>query len=110
MIADRTIVSAGAGFHRRLAGRRVRTILAASLAAVLTLPPLAAWGTEGQSSKAKPGRFETIALPSTPSPDSVPWLDWKPGIKVDTLLSPIFDPSGIKLEPDQRDKEKPAVS
>jgi hypothetical protein len=31
-------------------------------------------------------------------------------MKVDTLLSPVLNPSGIKLEPDERDKEKSAVS
>jgi hypothetical protein len=109
MIADRTIVSARAENHRGLALRRVRTILAA-LAAVMTLPSLAASGMEVQSSKARPNRFETIALPPIPSLDSVRWLNWNSGMKVDTLLSPILDPSGIKLDPDERGQEKPAVS
>ena len=96
--------------HRDLARRQIRRILTASLAAMLTLPALAAWGSEVQDSKAKPPRFEPIALPAIPSLDSMPWLDWKAGMKVDTLLSPVLDPSGIKLKPDERDKDKPAVS
>jgi hypothetical protein len=110
MITERTIVSARAEDRRDLARRRVKRILTASLAAVLILPSLAAWGTEGQTGKANPYRFDTIALPPIPSLDSVPWLKWKTGLKVDTLLSPVLDPSGIKLEPDERDTAKPAVS
>ncbi len=108
MTADRTKVSARAENHK--ARHRVRRILTASLAAVLTLPSLAAWGMELQSSKARQDRFQTVALPPIPSLNSVPWLDWKTGMKVDTLIAPILDPSGIKLEPAERDKEKSAVS
>jgi hypothetical protein len=31
-------------------------------------------------------------------------------LKVDILLSPILDPSGIKLTPEDRDRERPAIS
>jgi hypothetical protein len=65
---------------------------------------------EVRNSKPQPSRFETIALPPIPSLDSIPWLDWKTGMKVDTLLSPVLDPSGIKLEPAKRDQENSAVS
>lgn len=89
--------------------RVVRGILTASMAAVLTLPSLAAWGVDGPRSKPKSGSdFETIALPPIPHLDSMPWLKWGAGantLKVDILLSPILDPSGIKLTPQDRDKE-----
>jgi hypothetical protein len=80
------------------------------MAAILTLPSLAAWGMESPGSNLKSNVSETIALPPNPLLDSVPWLNWNGGVKVDNLLSPIPDPSGIELGPDERDKEKPAVS
>jgi hypothetical protein len=110
MTADRTMVSARAEKRRGLARRGVRKIFTVSLAAVLTLPSLAAWGMEVQNGKAQPSRFETITLPPIPSLETVPWLDWKTGMKVDTLLSPILDPSGIKLEPAGHDQVNSAVS
>ena len=88
----------------------VRGILTASMAAILTLPSLAAWGMESPGSNLKSNVFETIALPPIPYSNSIPWLNWNTGVKVDNLLSPIPDPSGIKLGPDKRDKEEPAVS
>jgi hypothetical protein len=88
----------------------VRGILTASMAAILTLPSLAAWGTESPGSNPKSNVFGTIALPPNPLLDFVPWLNWNAGVKVDNLLAPIPDPSGIKLGPNERDKEKPAVS
>ena len=112
MISDQTIVSARAGKQNALGRRVVRRILTASLAAVLTPASLAAWGVDGPRSKPKSGNdFETIALP--PIPDSMPWLKWGTGqntLKVDILLSPILDPSGVKLTPEDRDKERPAIS
>jgi hypothetical protein len=80
------------------------------MAAILTLPSLAAWGMDGPLNKSKSSVFETIALPPVPYSDSVPWLNWNTGVKIDTLLSPTLGPSGIKLEPNERDKEQPAVS
>ena len=110
MITDRTIVSARAeqnGKHRR---RMVRGILTASMAAILTLPSLAAWGMESPGRNLQSNVIETIALPPIPYSDSIPWLNWNAGVKVDNLLSPIPDPSGIKPGMDERDKDKPAVS
>jgi hypothetical protein len=80
------------------------------MAAILTLPSLAAWGMESPDSKLKSNVFESIALAPNPSLDFVPWLNWNAGVKIDTLVWPILNPSGIKLDPDERDKEKPAVS
>jgi hypothetical protein len=84
------------------------------MAAALTLPSLAAWGLEGPRSKPKPGSaFETIALPPIPHLESMPWLKWGAGantLKIDVLLSPTLDPSGIKLMPEDGDKVRPAIS
>jgi hypothetical protein len=115
MISDQTIVSARAEKRKQAFGQRVvRGILTASMAAVLTLPSLATWGVDGPRSKPKSGNtFGTIALPPIPYLDSMPWLKWGAGVntlKVDILLSPILDPSGIKLTPGDRDKERPAIS
>lgn len=110
MITDRTIVSARAEKQSAPRRRMVRGILTASMAGILTLPSLAASGMESPRSKPKSHVLDAIALPPNPSLDSVPWLNWNTGVKVDTLLSPSLDPSGIKLGPDERDKEKPAVS
>jgi len=114
MISDQTIVSARAE-HASILGRRVvRGILTASMAAALTFPSLAAWGLDGPRSKPQSGNaFETIVLPPIPYLKSMPWLDWGAGqntLKVDILLSPTLDPSGVKLMPEDRDKGRPAVS
>jgi hypothetical protein len=80
----------------------------------VTLPSLAAWGMEGPRSKPEAGNpIETIALPPIPYLHSMPWLKWDAGVnvlKVDILLSPILDPSGIKLTPEDRVRERPAIS
>lgn len=114
MISDQSIVSARAEKQEALGRRVFRGILTASMAAVLTLPSLAAWGLDGPRKTPKSGNtFETIALPPIPYLDTMPWLKWGAGVntlKVDILLSPILDPSGIKLTPEGRDKERPAIS
>jgi hypothetical protein len=114
MIRDQTIVSARAEKQNALGRRMVRRILTASMAAILTLPSLAAWGMDGPRNKPRSGNdFETIALPPIPYLDSMPWLKWGAGVntlKVDILLSPTLDPSGIKLTPEDRDRERAAIS
>lgn len=110
MITDRTICSARAEKHNAPRQRVARGILSASMAAILTLPSLAAWGMETPGAKPKSNVFESIALPPIPYSDSIPWLNWNTGVKVDNLLSPTLSPSGIKLGPGERDKEQPAVS
>ncbi|MBN8991183.1 MAG: hypothetical protein J0H42_23295 [Rhizobiales bacterium] len=114
MISDQTIISARAEKQNALGRRMVRRILTASMAAILTLPSLSAWGLDGPRTKPETGNaFETIALPPIPYLESMPWLRWGTGVdtlKVDILLSPILDPSGIKLTPVDRDKERPAIS
>ena len=113
MISDQTIVSARAEKQKALGRGAFGGILTASMAAVLTLPSLAAWALDGprQTPKLR-NAFETIALPPITYLDTMPWLKWNAGantLKVDTLLSPILDPSGIKLRP-EGDKERPAIS
>ena len=97
MITDRTIVSARAEKQGAPGRRVVRGILTASMAAILTLPSLTAWGMDGPRSQPKSGNaFETIALPPIPYLDSMPWLKWGAGantLKVDILLSPILVPT-----------------
>ena len=114
MITDRTIFSAPAELANTLGRRVVRGIITASMAAALTLSSLAAWGLDGPRSKPQSGNaFETIALPPIPYLESMPWLNWGAGqntLKVDILLSPMLDPSGVKLMPEDRDKGRPAVS
>jgi hypothetical protein len=115
MITDQTIVSPRAEKSKKAGARRmVRRILTASIAAVLTLPSLSAWGLNGPRKTPKSASvFEAIALPPIPYLDSMPWLKWNAGVntlKVDTLLSPALDPSGIKLVPEERDRERPPIS
>jgi hypothetical protein len=84
------------------------------MAAALTLPSLAAWGLDGPRSKPKSEKaLEAIALPPIRYLESMPWLNSGAGqntLKVDILLSPILDPSGIKLMPEDRGKERLAIS
>jgi len=115
MITDQTIGFPGTEKRKEAIGRRmVRGILTASMTAVLTLPSLSAWGLDSPRKTPKSVNvFETIALPPIPYLDSMPWLRWNAGVntlKVDTLLSPILDPSGIKLDPENSDREKAAIS
>jgi len=114
MISDQSIVSARAEKQNALGRPVVRKILTTSMAAILTLPSLAAWGLDGprETPKSK-NAFETITLPPIPYLDSMPWLKWGAGLntlKVDMLLSPILNPSGIKLMPEDGDKVRPAIS
>jgi len=83
------------------------------MAAVLTLPSLAAWGWMPAQQAEVGEHLRTIALPPIPYLDSMPWLKWDVRVntlKVDILLSPILDPSGIKLMPEDGDSKRPAIS
>jgi hypothetical protein len=94
MIADHTIISARAEKSQMvLAQRLVRRILTASMAALLMLPSLAAWGMDRMPGKpASADAFEKkIALPPIPHLESMPWMKWNAGVnvlKVDTLMPP----------------------
>lgn len=115
MIHDQTIVSARAE-KRALGKRLVWRILKASIAALLTMPSLAAWGMEmdGPRTKQTSGNaFEQIRLPPIPHLDSMPWMKWNAGAnswKIDTLFAPTFDPSGFKLTPERRHQETATTS
>ena len=94
MIADHTIISARAEKSQMVPAQRlVRRILAASMAALLMLPSLAAWGTDRLPGK--PGSAdafeEKITLPPIPHLESMPWITWNAGVntpKADTLTPP----------------------
>lgn len=114
MIKDQTSLSARAETANTAGRGIVSGISTVALVAALSLPSVAASGKErpNASAAAKDG-FTAISLPPIPYLDTMPWLDWNAGanaLKVDTLLSPSLDPSGIKLEPNQRDREIPATS
>ena len=94
MIADHTIISARAEKSQMVPAQRlVRRILTASMAALLMLPSLAAWGTDRMPGK--PGSADAfekkIALPPIPHLESMPWMTWNAGVntpKVDKLMPP----------------------
>jgi hypothetical protein len=94
MIADHTIISARAEKSQMVPAQRpVRRILSASMAALLMLPSLAAWGMDRMPGKpASADAFEKkIALPPIPHLESMPWMTWNAGVntlKVDTLRPP----------------------
>ncbi|WGD55535.1 hypothetical protein QA641_17600 [Bradyrhizobium sp. CB1650] len=93
MIADHTISARAEKSQMVPAQRLARRILTASIAALLMLPSLAAWGTDRMPGK--PGSAdafeEKIALPPIPHLESMPWITWNSGVntpKVDTLTPP----------------------
>ncbi|MCK1425081.1 hypothetical protein IVB14_06840 [Bradyrhizobium sp. 180] len=92
-----------------LAQPLARRILAASIAAILLLPSLAAWGMDRMPGKPVPAdAFEKkIALPPIPHLESMPWMKWNAGVntKVDSLM-PADTPSSFMLAP----RERPAPS
>ena len=108
--------------HRTFSARaentrnKLRHLAALAVGTGLTLVPFAAYGAEspGTGRGAADG-FERLALPPIPYIDTMPWSSWErgsPGIKVDTLLSPVLGPSGIRLDvtPPDRDQPQPAMS
>lgn len=93
-----------------LAQRLARRILTASIAAILLLPSLAAWGMDRMPGKPLPAdAFEKkIALPPIPHLDSMPWMKWNAGVntKVDSLMPAEAPSSWFMLAP----RELPAPS
>ncbi|MHB0770505.1 hypothetical protein [Bradyrhizobium sp. 5.13L] len=94
----------------------LRHLAAMAIGAGLSLVPFAAYGAEspGIDRNAADG-FERLALPPIPYLDTMPWSSWErdsPTMKVDTLLSPVLGPSGIRLDvtPPDRDRPQPAMS
>lgn len=94
----------------------LRHLAAMAVGAGLSLVPFAAYGAESPSSgRSAVDTFERLTLPPIPYLDTMPWAKWERAnatIKVDTLLSPVLGPSGIRLDvtPHDRDRPKPAMS
>ena len=112
MINDHVTFSARAERPRKVLGHLVALAVGGSL--LLASP--AALGTEISGADSSPvGALDQIALPPIPYLDTMPWLSWQPAaatIKVDTLLSPVLGPSGVKLDlpPPHHDGPYPAMS
>ena len=108
MILDRIIGSARTE-HRNngsAAPRTTRTLLTGLLAAVLSLPSLAAWGADSPQRTNGPLTTKVDLLPLQPIPysGSMPWMRWNttsPTMKIDTLIVPGLDPSkAFEVSPD----------
>lgn len=95
---------------------RLRQLAALAIGAGLSLVPFAAYGSESPgSARNEADTFERLALPPIPYLDTMPWQNWERAsatMKVDTLLSPVLGPSGIRLDvtPPDRERPKPAMS
>ena len=99
--------SARAEKRSHLLDRPFATVtLAGSMAAALMILPASAWGIDdvGKAQQA------VESMPLRPQPDAVPWLRWNNGVKIDTLMTPRFDPSGVKLLSEGRDSPLQAIS
>lgn len=113
MIKDRTF-SARAENTRTM----LRRLAALAVGAGLSLVPFAAYGAGSPGlARNAADAFERLALPPIPYLDTMPWQDWERArasstMKVDTLLSPVLGPSGIRLDitPPDRERPKPAMS
>ncbi|MCK1626544.1 hypothetical protein IVA87_06705 [Bradyrhizobium sp. 147] len=111
MIKDRTF-SARAENARTM----LRHLAALAVGAGLSLVPFAAYGAESPGSvRNAPDSFEQLALPPILYLDTMPWQNWERAnatMKVDTLLSPVLGPSGIRLDlaPPDRVRTQPAMS
>jgi hypothetical protein len=110
MIKDQTIGSARAE-KDRANSRIIRRLMAALLASALTLPSLAAWGTESSRERVVARADDMLRLPPIPYLDSMPWMNWKtsaPTLRIDTLMSPSVTPWGVLKSP--RDMNSPTLS
>ncbi|MBH5397537.1 hypothetical protein HZZ13_06985 [Bradyrhizobium sp. CNPSo 4010] len=111
MIKDRAFSARGETTQKTL-----RRLAALAVGAGLSLVPFAAFGAESAGAAAKTAdSFERLALPPIPYLDTMPWSSWErgsPTMKVDTLLSPVLGPSGIRLDltPPDRGRPEPATS
>ncbi|MCK1651479.1 hypothetical protein IVA88_08495 [Bradyrhizobium sp. 149] len=104
-------------FSARAETRKMwRRLAAFALGSSFALLPFAAYGNEGaRPAPSAASTFEHMPLPPVPDHQSMPWLDWEPAsptMKVDTLLSPVLGPSGIRIDATQpdRDRQQPAMS
>jgi len=114
MILYQTIGSARAEKQRnRRACGVIRNLMTALLASALTLPSLAAWGTENSPVQAATRTGDMLQLPPIRYLDSMPWMKWNasaPVLRIDTLMSPTVTPWGIPEAPQDRTKALPAFS
>lgn len=103
-------------FSARAENMQMARHVAALAVASLSLVPVAAHGAESVG----PGQnqaetFERLTLPPIPYLDTMPWSNWERAnatMKVDTLLSPVLGPSGIRLDstPQDQGRSQPAMS
>ena len=110
MIKDQAIGSARA--EKDFAnGRIIQCLMTALLASALTLPSLAAWGTESSPERAMARDGDVLRLPPIRYLDSMPWMNWKasaPILRIDTLMSPSVTPWGVLKSP--QDPTSPTLS
>jgi len=110
MIKDQTIGSARAE-KDRANSRIIQRLMTALLASALTLPSIAAWGTESSPEQAVARAADMLRLPPIRYLDSMPWMNWKtsaPTLRIDTLMSPSITPWGVLKSP--RDMTSPTLS
>lgn len=102
--------------HRTFSARAENTqmarhLAAAAVAASLSLVPVTGHGAESAGSGANAAdTFERLTLPPIPYLDTMPWSNWErtnATMKVDTLLSPVLGPSGIRLDATPHDQARP---
>jgi hypothetical protein len=82
--------------------RIIQSLMTALLASALTLPSLAAWGTERSPEQPTARAGDVLPLPPIRYLDSMPWLNWKasaPILRIDTLMSPTITPWGVLKSP-----------
>ena len=110
MIKDQTIGSARAE-KDDANSRIIQRLMTALLASALTLPSLAAWGTESSPEGAMARAGDMLRLPPIRYLDSMPWMNWKtsaPILRIDTLMSPSVTPWGVLKSP--QDPTSPTLS
>jgi len=114
MIHDQTIGSAVAETWHGQARLLLRGVLTAALAGLLSLPSLAARGSDSPHEHgASSVETTAIKLPPIPHIDSMPWMKWNAGssgLKIDTLFAPQIPPSGLLPAPAERDRDQTAWS
>ena len=101
MIKDQTIGSARAE-KDQANSRIIQRLMTALLASALTLPSLAAWGTERSPEQPAARAGDVLPLPPIRYLDSMPWMNWKasvPTLRIDTLMSPSITPWGVLKSP-----------
>lgn len=109
MITDQTIISARTEMRNNAVKDRrlMRRMIAASIAATLTVPTVAAWGMDSPHVR-QPSDRTSIALPPVPHIEAIPWMKWDANanaFKTDLLLSPTLQWGiGQTFEPEAKQK------